>query len=195
MDVASPISSVIPSLDGPVLVALAGTTRPLSLTEVHRLSGAGSLSGVRRVLVRLQRTGIVEAVPGGYALNRDHLAAPAVEQLAGLHGLLVHRIRDALEQWEGEVLLAGLYGSAARRDGDEDSDIDLLVVSDHHALDDFVVLLTEKIERWTGNEAQVIGKTTSDLARLRRASEPILDNWDRELLVLAGDRRHLRAVA
>ena len=71
-------------------------------------------------------------------LNREHIAAPAIEQLARLHGELADRIRRALAEWDGEVLLAGLFGSAARRDGDERSDIDLLVVSDSPGLDELV---------------------------------------------------------
>jgi hypothetical protein len=55
VDVSSPISSVIPSLDGAVLDALAGTTAPLNLSAVHKLAGRGSMSGVRRVLLRLVR--------------------------------------------------------------------------------------------------------------------------------------------
>src|SRR5205823_11543424 len=71
LNVSSPISSIIPSLDGAVLGALAGTTRPLNLSTVHELAGRGSLSGVRRVLLRLVKTGIVSDVPGGYILNRE----------------------------------------------------------------------------------------------------------------------------
>jgi predicted nucleotidyltransferase len=195
VDVARPITTAIPSLDGPVLAALTATTKPLSLSEVARLAGTGSLSGVRRVLLRLRDVGLVDSVPGGYLLNREHLAAPAVEELASLHGLFARRIREALEAWEGDVLLAGLYGSAARRDGDEDSDIDVLVISDSDGLDDLVLALAERIQRWTGNDAQVLGRTTADIARLRRAGEPILRSWECELLVLVGDKRHLRAVA
>ncbi|MBA3303133.1 MAG: nucleotidyltransferase domain-containing protein [Acidimicrobiia bacterium] len=195
MDVANPIASVIPTLDGPVLGALAGTSNPLTLSETHRLAGTGSLSGVRRVLLRLRDVGLADDVPGGYVLNRDHVAAQAVEALACLHGELATRSREVLASWEGVVLLAGLYGSGARRDGDERSDIDALVVSDSPGLDELVTRLGDQIHRWTGNEAHVVGKTTADIARLRRGNEPILQSWDRDLLVLAGDRRQLRSVA
>lgn len=93
------------------------------------------------------------------------------------------------------MLLAGLFGSAARWDGDERSDIDLLVVSDSPGLDDLVDTLAERIPHWTGNDAQVIGKTSSDIQRLRRAGEPVLAEWERDLIVLEGDRRVLRAAA
>jgi predicted nucleotidyltransferase len=196
MDVALPISSVIPSLDGLVLAALTGTSRPVGLSEVRRLmSGRGSVAGIRKVLLRLVETGIVHSVPGGYILNREHIAAPSIEQLARLHGELADRIRHTLAAWEGKVLLAGIFGSAARRDGDEQSDIDLLVVSDSPGLDDLIDTLAERILRWTGNEAQVIAKSIADIHRLRRTGEPILQKWDRDLIVLEGDRRVLRAAA
>jgi predicted nucleotidyltransferase len=194
MDVAMPISSVVPSLDGPVLLALAHTTAPLGLAEVHARAGRGSKSGVRQVLQRLVGQGLVSEVPGGFVLNREHVAAPAVALLAGLHGELADRIRSAIDAWPGEVLLVGLFGSAARRDGDASSDIDLLVVSDAPDLDALVDELSARIRSWTGNRAQVVALSRADLRRLRKAKEPIVGGWDRDLVVLTGDRRVVRGV-
>lgn len=195
MDVSMPISSVVPSLDGPVLVALAATTAPASLAEVHRRAGRGSKSGVREVLLRMIEVGLVDDVPGGFVLNREHVAAPAVAMLADLHGELIRRIRSTVDGWGGEVSLVGLFGSAARRDGDSSSDIDLLVVSDAECLDDLVETLTGLVRSWTGNRAQVIGMPSAELRRLRRAKEPIVARWDAEVVVICGDRRALRSVA
>jgi predicted nucleotidyltransferase len=192
VNVSMPISTVVPSLDGPVLAALASTTAPLSLADVHRLARRGSKSGVRQVLVRMTAEGLVHDVAGGYVLNRDHVAAPAVELLANLHGELVARLRAALEAWSGEVILAGLFGSAARRDGDASSDIDVLVVSDDSDLELLTDELASQVRVWTGNAAQVVGLTSTDLRRLRRAKEPIVAGWERDLLVLCGDRSVLR---
>lgn len=188
MDVRSPISSVIPSLDGAVLAALAGTTAPLTLTRVHEVAATGSLSGVRRVLVRLVGTGIVLSVPGGYVLNRDHVAAPAIESLARLWGEVLDRIGHAVAEWEAPPALVGIYGSAARRGGDEGSDIDLLVVSDAPDAAELGADLAGNLERWTGNAAHVVTLDPSDLVRMRRAREPILVEWERDLVVVAGDR-------
>ena len=190
-----PISSVVPSLDGPVLVALAATTAPASLAEVHRRAGRGSKSGVREVLLRMIEVGLVDDVPGGFVLNREHVAAPAVAMLADLHGELVRRIRSTVDDWAGEVLLVGLFGSAARRDGDSSSDIDLLVVSDAEGMDDLIERLAGQVRSWTGNRAQVIGMPSAELRRLRRAKEPIVARWDAEVVVICGDRRTLRSTA
>lgn len=193
MDVSSPISSVIPSLDGAVLGALSGTTAPLTLTRVHEIAATGSLSGVRRVLVRLVGTGIVHSMPGGYVLNRDHVAAPAIECLARLWGEVLDRIGRAIGEWEVPPALVGVYGSAARRAGDEGSDIDLLVVSDALDASERAAHLAGYVERWTGNVAHVVTLDRADIVRMRRASEPVLDEWDRDLVVVAGDRHVLRS--
>ncbi len=88
-------------------------------------------------------------------------------------------------------MLVGLFGSAARRDGDASSDIDLLVVGNDPNIDD-VDHLGQRIEAWTGNTAQIVTLTPRDFRRLRRAKEPILAVWDRELVVISGDRRALK---
>ena len=190
VDVAVPVRAVVPTLDGPVLAVLVATTAPLSLAEIHRRSGDGSKSGIRRVLMRLVSEGVVYEVPGGYVLNRDHLVIPAVALLADLHGELLTRIRREVDGWTSAARLVGLFGSAARRDGDASSDIDLLVISDTPN-DDDIDRLRERIGAWTGNAAQIIGLTPADIRRLRRRKEPIVAAWERELVVVTGDRRAL----
>lgn len=194
MDVSMPISSVVPSLDGPVLAVLAGTTGPTGLAEIHRRAGRGSKSGVRQVLMRMVESGLIHEIPGGFVLNRKHLAAPAVEILAEMHGELVRRIRSLVDTWDADVSLAGLFGSAARRDGNTASDIDVLVVSDAENLDSFGDQLAGEIRSWTGNRAQVVTISNAELQRLQEAEESIVANWDQELVVVRGDKRALRSV-
>lgn len=195
MDVSLPITAVVPSLDGPVLAGLAATTTPMKLADVHARAGQGSKSGVRSVLLRMVNEGLVLEVPGGYLLNRDHVAAPAVELLATLHGELTTRITSAVEEWPTPTSLVGIFGSTARRDGDANSDIDVLVVSDDPDLADRVDELAEQIRRWTGNRAHVIGRTPKEIMRLRRARDPILSEWFQDLVVVVGDRSALGKVA
>ncbi len=194
MNVASPIASVVPSVDGPVYAALAGSAAPQTLTSVRRLAGR-SLEGVRITLRRMVAAGLVLEVPGGYVLNREHLAAPGIEYLCDLHGQLAERIRGSLDRWGGQVDLVGLFGSAARRDGDADSDIDVLVVSDAPDLDEFTGALADAIRRWTGNDAQVIGRSASAVRRLVRTGEPIVSEWAQAMLVVRGSTRVLKSAA
>jgi len=193
VDVSSPISTIIPSLDGPVLACLAATTAPLGLAQIHRQVGHSSKSGVRQVLLRLKNTGIVSEIPGGFVLNRLHITAHAVEILADLHGELIRRIRSAVNTWKLEVLLVGLFGSAARRDGNSSSDIDILIVSEAQDLKKLADLLASQVTAWTGNPAQIVAINRKDLKRLRQAKEPIVGHWQTELVVISGDVRILQS--
>jgi predicted nucleotidyltransferase len=193
MDVSSPISAVVPTLDGPVLLALARTSEPLALTEIHRRTDQGSLSGVRNVLHRLVRVGLVIESSGRFVLNREHLAAPAVELLSSMNAELLSRLRAAVNEWDGQVELFGVFGSAARRDGDEESDIDLLLISDDPQAEDFAFDLALKVEGWTGNQVQMIVRSSEELRELEEAREPIVESWRHELIVIVGDRQRLES--
>lgn len=187
MNVADPVVSVVPSLHGPVLAVLARTSGPLRQADVHRLAATGSYSGVRKVLHQLVEHGVVEEVPGGFRLNRDHLAADAIVALASLHGLLVERLR----QWAAgheSVEFVGLFGSVARRDGDETSDVDVLVVAELPAEDRSALRdeLTDRLTRWTGNDGHVQVLDGGEVARLVDEQAPIVESWAQELQPVAG---------
>ncbi len=191
MNTKHPISSVIPSTEGLVLGALAGTTAPLTLSEVQRIVEDASLSGVRNALLRLASGGVVDRVPGGYSLNRDHVAAPAVEALAQMRHELFRRMSAEVDKWRPSAALVGVFGSTARQDGDEHSDIDVVVVRDSDDTAERVGELAELVRRRTGNTCHVVAVSTSDLGRMKRRREPLLDNWRRDLVVVSGDRAAL----
>ena len=87
---------------------------------------------VRRSLARLVEQGIVRAAEMGrnrvHELNRDHVAAPVAEALAGLRLALWQKFRGTLSGWNPKPVYACVFGSAARGDGDAQSDIDVLLV-------------------------------------------------------------------
>jgi hypothetical protein len=203
MDLSHPISTAIPSLDGPVLAALAGTTQPLTGRRVHSLVGAGSETGVRKVLHRLADTGLVVAVEVGastvYTLNRDHIAAAAVQELASLRELLFERLRVSIGSWTVTAVHASVFGSAARGDGALSSDIDILLVSadqtdpEDPVWVDQVSALADGVYRWTGNHAQIYGLSVTQLQDHLAAGEPIVDEWARDAVRVHGPEfRHLR---
>src|SRR4051794_3215116 len=98
MDTSDPMATVCPTLDGPVLAVLAGTSRPLTARDTARLVRRGSWSGVRKTLHRLAAQGIVNVEDVGasqlYTLNRRHVAAPAVDLLTGLRAELIRRLSE-----------------------------------------------------------------------------------------------------
>jgi len=187
MNIASPISSVVPSLDGSVLEVLAGSSVPLTLSEVDRRASRGTPSGVRKVLRRLVNEGLVLNVPGGYLLNREHVAAGAVEALVTLRAEFLLRLRDEVASWTYHVDLVGLFGSFARREGDSKSDIDILIIGEDHCPDEVLDNLAVRVLNWTGNRAQVMALTHTDLRRLQSLGELIFAEWHRDLEVVQGD--------
>ena len=132
VDLTDPTRAITPTLDGPILAVLASAGRPLTVGEIAAQVPRGSEIGVRRAVARLVDQGIVTAIQMGrnlvHELNREHIAAPAAEALAGLRGELWKRIRDSLAGWTLKPVYASVFGSAARRDGGPESDIDLLLV-------------------------------------------------------------------
>lgn len=132
VDLTDPTRAVTATLDGPVLVVLAQAGKPLTVGEVAALTPRGSEIGVRRSLARLVEQGIVRATEMGrnrvHELNREHVAAPAAEALAGLRLALWKRFRTTLAGWRPRPIYGCVFGSAARGDGDAQSDIDVLLV-------------------------------------------------------------------
>jgi hypothetical protein len=63
-----------------------------------------------------------------HELNRDHVAADAAVLLADLRIRLWDKFRSEFGTWKVRPLYAAVFGSAARGDGDESSDIDLFLV-------------------------------------------------------------------
>jgi hypothetical protein len=123
---------VTPTLDAAVLQALAATTAWASGAQVHRLAGAGSSDGVRKVLARLVEQGIVLADEHPhatlYVLNRDHVAAGSIVALTRLRADIVDRIATAVTGWQPPLVHASLFGSFARGEATKASDIDVLLV-------------------------------------------------------------------
>jgi hypothetical protein len=196
MDVSHPIRTVVPTLDGPVLEVLSGTTRSLTGPEIQRLAGVGSPNGVRRVLARLVQQGLVDArhhtTAIFYTANREHLAWPAIEALVGIRRALVERLERLLGSWESPPVHASMYGSMTRGTGTAESDIDLLLVRPHgideedlpwaEQVDD----LRRKVSGWTGNHCRAFQLDLDRLAQHVRAGDPLVQEWLRDGKTLVG---------
>lgn len=196
MDIARPYTAICPTLDSEVLSVLAGTSRPLTGREVSRLVGRQSHSGVREVLNRLSEHGLVDRQEAGrallFTLNREHLAAPAVTVLAGMHAELVRRLRHTIDGWNAVPVHASIFGSAARGDGDTQSDIDLLIVRPKNIADDDSVWreqldgLARSVRRWTGNHAAIAEIAEVEIPWLREEEPPIVAELKDNAVLLFG---------
>lgn len=196
MDVARPYSAVAPSLDGEVLVVLAGTTKPMSTRRISQLVKHGSYGGVKKAVERLVEQGLVSRETAGNAhlhlLNREHLAAPIVDAMAGLRSAFLSRLREGFSTWAPPPLHASLFGSAARGDGDTHSDIDLFIVRPSEVDDEDPVwreqfaTISEQILAWTGNRAGPVEVSQADLADLLQANPSVLRDLREHGIALAG---------
>lgn len=196
MDVARPHTAIAPGVQGEALVVLAGTTAPLSGRQIARLVRRGTSPSVSAALDRLVEQGLVHRQHAGRAylhtLNRDHVAAPVVELLAGLRAELLRRLRDTLGRWQPAPAHASMFGSTARAGGDTDSDIDLLIVrpADIDEQDPGwraqLDALNDAVYAWTGNHAGIIELGEADLDQLRSNPPPILADLRADAIDLAG---------
>jgi predicted transcriptional regulator len=197
VDLSRPYAILCPTLDSDVLHVLAGTNRPLTGREVARLAGKRSHAGVTDVLQRLTEQGLLERKEAGqaylYTLNRDHLAAPAVILLASLRAELIRRLTTVISAWALSPAHASAFGSAARGDGDTESDIDLFLVRPD-SIDADVPLwrgqvdeLSSSVYRWTGNHVGIVEVAQPELPRLRREQPPIVQNLRRDAILLYGE--------
>lgn len=196
MNVAAPYTAICPTLDSEVLVALARTRKAMTGREVARLTGRRTHAGVLGALTRLVDQGVVEREEAGrallFSLNRDHLAAPAVDVLAGMRAELLRRMRESVTAWEVKPVHISLFGSFARGDGDTRSDIDIFVVRPDGVSEDDAQWRTQldelitQTERWTGNHGSVAEVGEHELERLCRGNAPIIHELRKDALILSG---------
>jgi predicted nucleotidyltransferase len=180
VNVSAPILDFVPGPRGRVLWALTRLTGGCTGRALAAHAGVPTAT-TARALADLADAGIVETSPAGrsvlYRLNRDHLGARALSELAGLRSDLVDAVRDELKTWDPAPIAAWLFGSTARGDGDRRSDIDLLLVAPAHRdagqWERQCGRLAERVERWTGNPAQIVEHTPASFAALDAARSPL----------------------
>jgi predicted transcriptional regulator len=197
MELSRPLSTVTPTLDGDVLAVLARHDATFTTGQLHRVLTQHSEEGIRRVLQRLTKQGVVQSDRVGnaftYRLNFDHLAAEHIIGLARLQETLLNRLEDRLASWAVPPIYAAVFGSAARGSMTVDSDLDLLLVRPDDAPADLwdgqVDQLVSDITRWVGNDARSLQFTTGELAA--RRDEPVLHSVLSEGLTVAGTRAWL----
>lgn len=175
---------------------LRRTTRPLTGREVARLVEEGSQPTVNASLRRLAGLGLVQAEEAGsaylYMLNREHLGAPLVALLAGIRPELERRLHEEIGSWDIPPEHVSLFGSAARGDGDPQSDIDLLVVrpvstgADDPGWRSQLHHLADRVYAWTGNHLGLSEVSAVDVRRWRRQRPLAVDEMRRDAITIHG---------
>lgn len=193
--------TVTPTLDGDVLRVLARADASFTGRHVHRMLGRASETGVRRALERLVDQGVVLSESAGqaylYRLNREHLAADHIVGLATLTQTFISRLSSEVAEWAVASPAVVLFGSTARGEADEYSDVDLLVVRaadvdpDEDEWRSQLERLSRRVLAWTGNVAQIL-EYDKDSVRGRIAGETVFDRAEKEGIMIGGSREALR---
>ena len=195
MDLSNPLRAVAPGVDGAVLAVLLRSHAPLTGARVAALAER-SETQVRVVLRRLEQHGLVEAERHGqsysYLLNREHVLVPGLEQIHRAMPTVEDMIRTIVHEWTLAPASLVVFGSAARRDGDVGSDIDLLLVrhdtteAEDETWAEQRHALALGVERWTGNTVQIVDLSEFELAKAVRRNEPLINELRADGIVLAG---------
>lgn len=196
MDYVNPVEALIPGVQGRVLTVLARTEAELTMRSVAELAGV-SANQATVVLNRLVRLGIVERRDVGASalvrLVRENEAARSVLSLVDLRQGVLARLAGEARKIRPAPACLVVFGSFARGDAHENSDIDVLAVPSSEAqVDDgrWTAALgqwSDRAARIAGNPVNLLEATMDELPKLvRREREP----WRtivEEGVVLVGD--------
>lgn len=196
MDYVNPVEALIPGVQGRVLTVLARTEAELTMRSVAELAGV-SANRATVVLNRLVRLGIVERRDVGASalvrLVRENEAARSVLSLVDLRQGVLARLAGEARKIRPAPACLVVFGSFARGDAHENSDIDVLAVPPSEAqVDDgrWTAALgqwSDRAARIAGNPVNLLEATMDELPKLvRREREP----WRtivEEGVVLVGD--------
>lgn len=195
MQFQKPFAVITPSADGDVLDVLARAPHVwFTSATLSRMTETRSAEGVRLVLIRLVEQGIVEreSTTQGhrFRLNADHLAADAVIAISQQWATFLARLAREVERWTPPPVYGAIFGSAARRDMQTSSDIDVFLVrSDQDVSEEWfqnVAGLERQASAWTGNDVRTLWMSESEV--VDRAGETVLRDIVREGISITGDQ-------
>ncbi len=162
------------------LSVLAQVSNSYAAKSVTRLAGHG--------LVLVEQRGTASLV----RFNREHLAADAISQLVQLRSRLQNLMSAEFSAWRIPPAHASLFGSAARGDGDAQSDLDILLLrtdgvdAEDTEWTDQLFRTGNRLQAATGNFVSWFEVSASDLRRASAANEPIIEDWKRDNATLYG---------
>ena len=189
MQLASPLTSLVGASQAAALRVLARTNSGMTGRQVARVADLGN-TGIKRALDKLEHAGLVTVDRGvhssSYHVNQDHVLWPALRLALDAPQLLDQRIRDFVEQSGIDVVTVAVFGSVARGDATEESDVDLAVVYPGDPDEHLSVELGGHVERWTGNDCQVFDVSRAELSRMVAEADPLIESWRRDARTIVG---------
>lgn len=201
MYVSRPIEGLIPGLRGRVLTALVRSPQPLGVREIARRAGTSSPSSVTLVLRDLVADGLARislAAKSGhfFALNEQHLLVQHLVEIDRARDIVMGSIRDRAALWARPPEAVVLFGSVARQQDDDSSDIDVMIVwaGDEPPCDAWSAekaRVAEEIHGLTGNVLNIVDFSGTAWAEAVAAAEPLVAEIERDGVSLLGPPIHL----
>jgi predicted nucleotidyltransferase len=196
MDYLSPIEAVIPGAQGRVLRVLANTEHELTMRTVAGLAGV-SVGQTAEILRRLIGLGLVERRDAGSAalvrLVRENEAVQVLLLLNNLRASLLSRLKREAASIQPSPACLVLFGSFARGEAREESDLDVLAVAPPgltiEAEQDWDVRLgawTDTASSAVGNPVNLLRMSLEDLRYFKGNSKSLWRDIERDGTLLAG---------
>jgi predicted nucleotidyltransferase len=155
------IESVVPGAQGRVLGALVRVDGPRTISEISRLAGA-SRDRATSIIAELERLGLVERRPAGRAhlisLVDEHPVTQSLRDIDRARERSIELLRDAARVIQPAPRYLALYGSWARGEATDTSDLDVAVIADEETDDD---ALLASLEEWSRFAQRVTGRSPS----------------------------------
>ncbi len=196
MDYLNPVEALIPGVQGRVLTVLARTEAELTMRSVAELAGV-SANQATVVLNRLVRLGLVERRDVGAAalvrLVRENEAARSVLSLVDLRQGVLARLAGEARKIRPAPACLVVFGSFARGDVHENSDIDVLAVPpseaqvDHGRWTAALGQWSDRAARIVGNPVNLLEATMDELPKLVQGEREPWRTIVEEGVVLVGD--------
>lgn len=195
-----PFEIITPTVDGDVLGVLSGANEWFESNKIAELIPTRSDEGIRKTLKRLVAVGIVEELTVGrskaFRLNRNHLGAEPILQLANLKSRFYMHLSEAMRAWQYPPVYAALFGSAARNSMNAQSDVDLFLLqpdsSDQSVWEQQVNELVSLSTGWIGTEVRPLLYTESELRQIGTA-ESVFNFIAAEGIPIFGERKRFLA--
>jgi predicted nucleotidyltransferase len=194
MNFRRPVQAVVPGAQGRILAVLAETTGELSLRTIARLADV-SPAQASRILPQLSQLGIVQrrdAPPSAlFRFVEDNVASQFVKALSRSRDYVLGELGRRAGVLPVRPLSVVVFGSLARGEADERSDVDVLLVRPQGADDES---WSASVEEWrqsarrlTGNRVEVLDADVSDVARRLRSHNPLWKDIVRDGVVVFGE--------
>jgi predicted nucleotidyltransferase len=193
VDFKRPVQAVVPGSQGRILAVLAETTGELSLRTIARLAGV-SPAQASRILPQLVQLGMVErreAPPTAlFHFVHENIASLFVLGLSRSRDYVLGELGRRAETLRVRPLSVVVFGSLARGEAEESSDVDVLIVRPEGLDDDG---WSASVEEWrrsarllTGNQVEVLEAEASEVGRLLRSHKPLWKDIARDGVVVFG---------